>query len=112
MQCRWKEPNRCCVLSILNPCSIAFRATRGANGVPDEVPVPKEWRRLPLRGCGTDVGGEWEAAGRRAASIPMPDVRLLNRLVQYLGTSKHALELKSERQKKSAAKVQWFSPKC
>ncbi|CAN0150637.1 unnamed protein product [Ascophyllum nodosum] len=80
-------------------------AARGANGVPDEVPVPKEWRLLPLRGCGTDVGGEWEAAGRRAASIPMPDVRLLNRLVQYLGTSKHALELKSERQKKSAAKA-------
>lgn len=63
---------------------------------------PREWKPLPLRGCGTNVGGEWEAAGKRAANITMPDVRLLNRLVHYLATSNEALELKSERNRKNA----------
>jgi len=45
---------------------------------------PREWKRLPLRGGGTDDGGEWEAPGQQAAAASMPDVRLLNRLVHYL----------------------------
>lgn len=65
----------------------------------------RDWKRLPLRGCGTDDGGAWEAAGRRASAVPMPDVRLLNRLVHYLATSSKALELKSEQHLKKASKV-------
>ncbi|CAN0076224.1 unnamed protein product, partial [Ectocarpus fasciculatus] len=64
----------------------------------------RDWKRLPLRGCGTDDGGPWEAAGRRAAAVSMPDVRLLNRLVHYLATSNKALELKSEQHLKKASK--------
>ncbi|CAN0426447.1 unnamed protein product, partial [Laminaria digitata] len=56
----------------------------------------REWERLPLRGSGTDVGGEWEAEARRAAEVSMPDVRLLNRLVHYLATSSKALEFKAD----------------
>lgn len=55
---------------------------------------------MPLRGAGTDAaGGEWEAAARKAVAAPMPDVRLLNRLVHYLTTSNKALEFKADQKK-------------
>ena len=67
----------------------------------------REWERLPLRGSGTDFGGEWEGEARRAAEITMPDVRLLNRLVHYLATSSKALEFKADQLLKVASKVSW-----
>eukprot|EP00903_Cladosiphon_okamuranus_P007802 g7551.t1 len=60
---------------------------------------PRMWQSLELRGCGTDAGGEWEAAWRKAVAAPMPDVRLLNRLVHYLTTSSKALEFKADQKK-------------
>lgn len=60
---------------------------------------PRTWKKLELRGCGTDAGGKWEAVGRKAIAAPMPDVRLLNRLVHYLTTSGKALEFKADQKK-------------
>lgn len=58
--------------AMLRTCSSSSHGMNGSS---------RRWKRLKLRGSGTEAGGEWEAAGKRADAVAMPDVRLLNRCV-------------------------------